>query len=195
MNDASVVWIVVALGVLVVAVFGAIALSRRAKMQTAALRERFGPEYDRAVGELGQRRGERALAERVRHVRRIRIRELSQAERARFESEWNSIQVQFVDDPVAAVGRANELVKQLMGARGYSSTDAFEQRVADLSVDHPDVVQHYRAAHALARGDGETGTNTEELRQSIVHYRVIFADLLQPSRVSAPAMRPAHTSS
>ena len=130
MIDTNIVWIVIALAVVMVAIIVSVALSRRAARQrTLALRERFGPEYDRALEEFGHA-GERVLAKRV-------------------------------------------------------------QRVADLSVDHPDVVQHYRAARALAYGTAREGLNTEELRQAVVHYRVLFADLLQPTQ-TAGFLRPSH---
>ena len=133
------------------------------------------------------------LAQRLRHVAQFHVRDLSDVERERFVSAWTSIQTQFVDDPQSAVGRANDLIKEVMRARGYAADDDFERRAADLSVDHPDVVEHYRAAHVLARS--EEPINTEDLRQAVVHYRVIFEDLLAPatSRPSPVTLRPAQT--
>src|SRR6185369_10665085 len=104
------------------------------------------------------------------------FRDLTEADRVKFSSAWSRIQAQFVDDPVAAVAGANDLIKQVMVARGYPS-DGFEQRAADLSVDHPEVVQHYRAARALSDPTRDKSIGTEELRQAVVHYRVLFADL------------------
>jgi hypothetical protein len=118
------------------------------------------------------------------------FRELSGAERAHFGAMWSAAQEQFVDDPSAAVVRANELVKEAMRACGYFPNDSFKQRLADLSVDHPDVVQHYRAARALAHPPEAQGTNTEELRQAMVHYRVLFVDLVQPAREAAGMLLP-----
>jgi hypothetical protein len=164
-------------------------LRRRGHLRTIELRRRFGPEYDRAVEELGSRaRAERELAARARRVERVRFRELSDADRARFTSAWANVQAQFVDDPASAVQAANVLIQELMQARGYPSGD-YEHRVADLSVEHPAVVQHYRAARALSESSRTGQANTEELRQAVVHYRVLFADLLQES---GPGHHPLH---
>ena len=179
MLDSNSAWIVVGLiaAVLVIA-FAAIAI-RRSRARRAELMNRFGPEYDRAVNEFGSpAKAERELAARARRVEHMHFRDLTEADRVTFSSAWSRIQAQFVDDPVAAVAGANDLIKQVMVARGYPA-DGFEQRAADLSVDHPEVVQHYRAARALAVPSRGRQVNTEELRQAVVHYRVLFADLLQ----------------
>jgi hypothetical protein len=178
MMNNVLLWTIIALVAAVIVV--AIASRRRTRTRRAELRGRFGPEYDRTVEELGSAtRAERELAARSRRVEHLHFHELSDADRARFESTWSGIQAQFIDDPAAAVAGANELIKQVMQARGYPA-DGFEQRVADLSVDHPTVVQHYRAARALFDSNrNEEQFNTEELRQAVVHYRVLFADLLQ----------------
>ena len=179
MRDANIIWLVIAVVLLTLAV--SFSLSRRARQRKAFLRERFGPEYDRTVRRFGERKGARDLAARVERVEHMHFRDLSDEERGRFSSQWEAIQAQFVDDPRTAVSRANDLIKDVMGARGYSAHDPFEQRAADLSVDHPDVVEHYRAARALARSGADQTMNTEELRQAMVHYRALFADLLQPA--------------
>jgi hypothetical protein len=181
--------IVVALAIVAAAIGVSIMLVRRTRHRTRMLKERFGPEYERALEQYGSKRGERVLAERVQRVEHMTFRELSDADRARFSSQWTVIQGRFVDDPRAAVAGANDLIKQVMRARGYAADDPFEQRAADLSVDHPDVVQHYRAARALAHGKE---LDTEELRQAIVHYRALFADLLQPAREAQDSLRPSH---
>jgi hypothetical protein len=185
MGGTNVLWIVVVLATVVLGIFGVVAARQRAVVRTAILRQRFGPEYDRAVQRMGVRRAERSLVDRIRHVERSRMRELSPEECARFESEWLEVQALFADDPTAAVVRANELVTRVMEARGYAADHPFERRASDLSVDHPDVVEHYRVARALARrisnGPGAEALKAEDLRQSLVHYRVIFADLLQPA--------------
>jgi hypothetical protein len=169
--------LVLALAVIMAVVVVATGLTQRARLRTELLRQRFGPEYDRAVEQYGARAGERVLGERVRRVDRITFRELTEEERARFDAMWITAQARFVDDPAAAVARANELIKEAMRACGYS-IDNFEQRLADLSVDHPDVVQHYRAARTLAQERG-----TEDLRQAMVHYRRLFVDLVrEPAR-------------
>ena len=192
MSDTNTIWMVVALVAVALAIIGAaVAFSRRANQRSAMLRERFGPEHDRAIEQYGGRAGERELVSRADRVDKLRFRELSDADRVRFSNAWTTILEQFVDDPRAAVYRANDLIKDVMRARGYSADTGFEQRAADLSVDHPDVVQHYRAARALQEKGTSQGMNTEDLRQSVVHYRVLFADLLQPARTfSSPEVTP-----
>ncbi len=163
---------------LVIVVVAVVAARKRA-MRSAELRQRFGPEYDRVVQQLGSRgRAERELALRARRVDHIQFHDLNEADRARFQAGWRDVQGRFVDDPAAATTQANELIKDLMRARGYPADD-FEHRVADLSVEHPEVVQHYRAARALSESIRNGDIDTEELRQAIVHYRALFADLLQ----------------
>jgi hypothetical protein len=193
MRDPTVLWTIVALIAAAIVTFLAIVSSqRRARMRSAALRQRFGPEYDRAIEEFGSPvRAERQLAARARRVERIRLHELSEADRTRFATAWSNTQVQFVDDPAGAVMGAHELIKEVMRARGYPVED-FEQRVADLSVDHATVVQHYRAARALAESNRAGEANTEELRQAIVHYRALFADLLQEPGSAARALHEVH---
>ena len=197
MRDEYIILIAVGLAVLVLAVIVAVVAAKRAGRRATELRERFGPEYDRAIQQYGTKRGQRALAARVERVEQISIRELSDEERRGFTAWWEAIQAQFVDDPRTAVARANDLIKDVMRTRGYAADDPFEQRAADLSVDHPDVVQHYRAARVLSKSGADQAMNTEELRQAMVHYRALFADLLQPSArrpEAAPAgglLRPA----
>ena len=183
MNNAQWIWLVIAIAVAVVLAIVAIGYSARSKRQTAFLRERFGEEYDRARQQFGSRT-DRVLTERLHRVEKFHIRDLSDGDRARFSAAWKDVQAQFVDNPQRAVSRANDLVKEVMRARGYSADDAFDRRAADLSVDHADVIEHYRAAHALMTTD--RSVNTEELRQAVVHYRVIFADLLAPSEPLKP---------
>jgi len=189
MLDSNTVWIVVGLIGVVLLIVAAVAVRRSSRVRRANLMHRFGPEYDRAVDEFGPVRAEHELAARARRVDHIHFRDLTEADRVRFSSTWSRIQAQFVDDPVAAVAGANELIKEVMRARGYPS-DGFEQRAADLSVDHPEVVQHYRAARALAVPTHGQQVNTEDLRQAVVHYRALFADLLQVPTTAT--MREAH---
>ncbi len=192
MTETQIAWVVVGALVLVaLAIMVPMMLARMTRQRAIALRERFGPEYDRAVERYGPRRGQRVLAARARHVDEIELHELSEADRTRFTSTWTSIQGQFVDDPSGAVGHAGELIKDVMRARGYSADSGFEQRAADLSVDHPDVVQHYRAARELAQAGAGARMNTEELRQAFVHYRALFADLLQPGPAGPTTLTPA----
>jgi hypothetical protein len=185
-------WVLIAAAVFAVIVLAIAAARSRAHARHVALKRRFGPEYDRAVEEVGPDRADRVLAERADRVKRFRVRELSATDRERFSSEWMRIQAGFVDDPGVAVGEANALIEQVMRARGYPS-GGYDQRLEDLSVDHPAVVQHYRAASALADSSRTGQLNTEELRQAVVHYRVIFADLLQePVTVGGRGFRDAH---
>jgi hypothetical protein len=191
MSEPTVLWTVVILIAAAIAAVAVIASRRRNQLRSAELRHRFGPEYDRAVAEFGSpAQAERKLAARARRVDHIHIRELNAADRARFAGAWNTAQAQFVDDPAAAVINANQLIKEVMRARGYP-VDDFEQRVADLSVDHAAVVQHYRAARALSASARTGDVNTEELRQAVVHYRALFADLLHEP-VAAPQLRESH---
>ena len=190
MLDSNTAWLVVGLiAAVLVIMFAAVAI-RRTRARRAELMNRFGPEYDRAVDQFGSpAKADRELAARARRVAHMHFHDLTDADRVRFGSAWSRIQAQFVDDPAAAVAGANELIKEVMVARGYPA-DGFEQRAADFSVDHPEVVQHYRAARALSAPARGGKVNTEELRQAVVHYRVLFADLLQvPSEGS---LREAH---
>ena len=172
------VWIVIAAAVVVAIVLLAMWAANR-KKRTSQLQEGFGPEYDRTVEERGSRRkAESELTDREKRREELDIRPLAPGARDRFADRWRTVQERFVDDPNGAVGDAHKLVIEVMRERGYP-TDDFEQRVGDISVDHPHVAEHYRAAHgvAVARERGEA--NTEDLRQSLVHYRSLFAELLE----------------
>jgi len=176
MNPTLLVVIVVA-AIIIIAAIVFVTNKRRSD----ELRERFGPEYDRAVQELGGRRAaEPELESRVKRVEKLDIRPLKPADRMRFEQTWRATQAHFVDDPTAAVGEADRLVGDVMAARGYPVGD-FEQRAADVSVDHPEVVEHYRAAHGIAVRQRQGQANTEDLRQALVDYRALFDDLLETS--------------
>jgi hypothetical protein len=169
------------LAVIVLLVLGVIAMiaSRSARTRRVSLRRRFGPEYDRAIEQYGSAaKAERVLLDRAKRVGGIRLQPLSEADRSRFAASWRSVQARFVDDPAGAVRDANELIKNVMQAHGYPMEN-FEQRVADLSVDHANVVHHYRSARVLAEANREGRANTEELRQAFVHFRVLFTDLLE----------------
>jgi hypothetical protein len=192
MTNTAMLWTLVALAAAAIALALSIGVRHRARTRSAELRRRFGPEYDRAVEDLGSpARAERELAARTRRVERLRFRHLTQADRARFASTWSHIQAQFVDDPAEAVVAADGLIKEVMRARGYPADD-FDQRVADLSVDHAAVVQHYRAARALAGSRRSGQIQTEELRQAVVHYRALFADLLQEPGSPPRSLRELH---
>jgi hypothetical protein len=155
------------------------------------LKRRFGPEYERALEEYGDSaRAEHELEARAKRVRSFRIRELSEADRQHYADGWRTVQTRFVDEPSSAVHEADALIKAVMVARGYPIED-FNQRVADLSVDHADLVQHYRAARALADANREGRADTEELRQAFVHYRALFAELLEAPHVEHRPLREA----
>lgn len=182
-----VMMIVVIVGALVAAIL--IGNSSR-KRRSLELKSRFGPEYDRAVDTLGgPRSAERELLARQKRVETFHIRPLTEELHQRFTEAWTRVQALFVDDPAMAVTEANGLVKEVMLERGYPMVD-FEQRTADISVDHPNVVGHYRAAREIALANHQGRATTEDLRQAMVHYRALFDDLLEtapstPRRVSA----------
>ncbi len=192
MDNNTTILIAVAIAAAAIVIIAALAARRRARARSAELREQFGPEYDRAVVEMGSaKHAERELLARERRVQQFHFHELNAADRARFSARWTQIQAQFVDDPAVAVSSANELINEVMRARGYP-VERFEQRVADLSVSHPAVVQHYRAARALSESTRNGQVNTEELRQAVVHYRVLFADLLEEPVLDERGLRRAH---
>lgn len=142
------------------------------------LRQRFGPEYERALRDYGSvSLAERELRNRAKRIANLHIRDLDDADRGRFVASWQALQARFIDDPRTAVQQADELITAVMAARGYPVAD-FEQRVADLSVEHANVVQHYRAAQALVEANREGRADTEEFRQAFVHQRALFAELL-----------------
>jgi hypothetical protein len=166
--------IVVAIVVVIVVAVIAVMQRRRA----ALLRRRFGQEYERVARERGSEREARTLlSEREKRVEKFHVRELDAAERQEHAERWRMVQARFVDDPSGAVSEADDAVAALMGARGYPMAD-FEQRAADLSVDHPHVVEDYRAAHAIAVRRRQGTASTEDLRQAMIYYRSLFEDLL-----------------
>jgi hypothetical protein len=175
--------IAIVVAVVVVVVVLAIVWMIARKRRTEALRQRFGPEYERTVREHGPGRAETVLSEREKRVDRFQIRELEADEREKFVTEWRLVQSRFVDDPKRAVRDADQLVNQLMQSRGYPMSD-FEQRAADISVDHPRVVDNYRAAHVIALRHQKGEASTEDLRNAIIYYRSLFDDLLQTQTTS-----------
>jgi cytoskeletal protein RodZ len=172
-----VVWIIVA--VVAVLVIGALVWFAMRNRRTEQLREQFGPEYDRALEESGDRRdAESELAARRTRREDLDIRPLDAVSRRRYAEQWRDVQSRFVDEPAAALTQANGLVIMVMRERGYPTED-FEQRAADVSVDHPQVVQDYRAANAISQRVGSDQASTEDMRQGMVHYRSLFAELLE----------------
>jgi hypothetical protein len=173
------IWIIVT-AVLVIALLALAAwfLSQK-KKQSARLQQRFGAEYGRTVGELGGRtKAESELKAREERVGNLAITPLAPAEAARFSQAWSALQGRFVDNPKGVVVQADQLVRELMVKRGYPMGD-FERRAADISVDHPAVVENYRAAQAIAVRDERGEADTEELRKAVVHYRVLFDEMLE----------------
>ena len=149
------------------------------RKQSHNLQERFGPEYDRTVNELGGRtKGESELKAREKRVERLDILPLAPPEAARFTEAWRALQSRFIDNPKGVVVEAEQLVRELMEKRGYPMGD-FERRAGDISVDHPDVVANYRSAQAIAVRDQRGSADTEELRKAVVHYRALFDELLE----------------
>lgn len=151
------------------------------------LKERFGPEYERTV-ETADNRGaaEKDLAEREKRVKALELKELDPAQKQHFTEEWQGAQGRFVDGPSTAIREADDLVQELMAARGYPTGD-FEQQAGDISVDHPAVVLNYRAAHAIAAGQETEPASTEALRQAMVHYRALFEELMVPAEPASTA--------
>ena len=170
--------IAVVVAVIVVAVISFFMVRKRRSQQ---LRARFGPEYDRIVkkeGEIG--RAENLLEIRAKRREKFELRLLSAETRADFSERWRAVQAQFVDDPKGSVSGADLLVSELMLARGYPMAD-FDQRAADISVDHPVVVENYRSAHDIAQRHRRGQASTEDLRKAMVHYRSLFEELLENS--------------
>jgi hypothetical protein len=164
--------------VLIIVVAVALYVRNRRKT-TAGFRKRFGSEYDRAVLEHGsEHKAEAKLADRETRVENLKIRALTVAERGRYSADWQSVQSRFVDHPKSAVTEADELVSSLMQARGYPVAD-FDQRAADISVDHPRLVENYRSAHGVAVRLGRDEASTEDLRTAMIQYRNLFDELVQ----------------
>ncbi|GHJ51936.1 hypothetical protein [Micromonospora chersina] len=173
MSPTQVVVIVIVVIVLAALAAFAVVASRR-----RALKQRFGPEYDRAVAEQDSRgAAERELRERERRHAELELTPLSPESRARYAAAWEELQVRFVDSPAETVGDADELVSRLIAERGYPTGD-FSDQIAHLSVEHARTLTHYRDAHDIRLRNERGEAGTEELRQALVHYRALFADLL-----------------
>jgi hypothetical protein len=176
--------IALAVAVLLVIVVAVALYARKRKNTTAKLRDRFGPEYGRAVEQHGsERKAEAKLADRETRVEMLKIRDLEPTEIERYLAQWQAAQSRFVDYPKGAVAEADELVCSLMQTRGYPVED-FDQRAADISVNHPRVVENYRSAHSIALRLGRGEVSTEELRTAMIHYRSLFDELV---KVQIPA--------
>ncbi|GAA2636361.1 hypothetical protein GCM10010399_81610 [Dactylosporangium fulvum] len=170
--------VVVVIAVVVVLVVVAVVLGLWQGRRRSALQRRFGPEYERAVSGTGSRRtAERELRERERHHAELPLRDLDPHQRLRYASQWEETQAHFVDQPETATREADQLVTQVMSDRGYPVED-FERRLSDLSVEHASTLEHYRDAHEINLANERGQASTEQLRQALVHYRVLFAELL-----------------
>jgi hypothetical protein len=169
--------VIAAVIVLVLVALAAWLWSRR--KQSERLVQRFGPEYERTLHEHGDRtKAEAELRSREKRVEKLRIVPLSAADARQFAQSWRELQGRFIDNPKGVLLDADRLVRELMLRRGYPMGD-FERRAADISVDHPSVVDHYRAAHTIADRDHRGEANTEDMRQAVVHYRALFDELLE----------------
>ncbi len=148
------------------------------RRKSEQLKSQFGPEYERTVNEIGdERKAETVLADRQKRVSSYTIKPLPADLREHFVETWPSVQAKFVDDPKYAVTRADDLLGEVMSARGYPMSD-FDQRADDLSVDHPEIVQNYRKAHEIALRHSRGEASTEDLRTAMIHYRALFDDLV-----------------
>ncbi len=174
--DETAVVILVIVAVVVVLALVAWFLNRQRRR---SLQDRFGPEYDRTIEDAENRRvAEQELRERERRRDELDIVPLDDAARARYAEAWQGVQQRFVDAPTESVAEADVLVMQVMRERGYP-VDDFDRRAADVSVDHPDVVEHYRSAHDVAARSRVEACDTEDLREAVVHYRALFSALLE----------------
>ena len=181
MQDLTPIQVAIIIAIIVIIVCALVAFYLR-RRRTEKLRARFGPEYERSIAESGdRRRAEVQLEKRTERVEKFHLRPLTPEDRARFTREWDRVQAHFVDAPAGAVAEADQLLGDIMATRGYPMGD-FEQRAADISVDHPIVTQNYRAAHDIAVRHGAGKASTEDLRQAMVHYRLLFQELLKEHR-------------
>jgi hypothetical protein len=185
------VWVLIAIGI--AAVLALVVWQAFARRRTGRLQEQFGPEYNRAVdGAKSKRDAEADLQAREERRQQLDVRPLSQAARERYIETWRITQAQFVDDPRGAVQSADSLIQSVMAERGYPVED-FEQRAADVSVDHPQVIDNYRQGHSLARASAGGDQSTENLRQAMRHYRALFDELVEPA-ADEPVARERATS-
>lgn len=180
LSDTEIVLILI----LALIVLGGLWLWMR-RRQSDALKDRFGPEYDRTVERVGdERKAEAVLADREKRVSAYTIKPLAPDMRNHFIESWRLVQAQFVDNPDYAVTRADDLLSEVMRARGYPMAD-FDHRAEDLSVDHPEVVENYRRGHDIALRHAHGEANTEDLRRAMIHYRTLFDDLVHEPELDA----------
>jgi hypothetical protein len=176
---STLVWIVIVAVVVVIVAFAAWRMLARRRTKT--LQGRFGPEYERTLESAESKKAaESELAARQERREQLEVRPLTAAARERYLVQWQSVQAQFVDTPGAAVASADQLIQSAMAERGYPVED-FEQRAADVSVDHPRVVENYREGHRLAQASAGGDDSTENLRRAMRHYRALFDELVEPA--------------
>lgn len=174
MNPTAAIVIAFIVGLALGIAIMSLALQQRRKR----LRDAFGPEYNRVVAEAGDRSwGEAVLERRQRRVQSLNLHPLTTADRAQFQNRWREIQAEFVDDPSRALALADRLTGEVMSAEGYPVRE-FDERAADISVEHPVVVENYREAHNIALRNGQGRASTEELRRAMIHYRKLFEELV-----------------
>jgi hypothetical protein len=168
------VWVLVGVAIVVALVAYFIYRNR----SSAALRDRYGDEYDRTVDDKGSRaKAEAALKEREQRVAKLDIRPLTEPERDTFSREWRNTKAVFVSSPVEAVHHADRLLAEIMQTRGYPMAD-FDHRYEDLTVEHGEVARHYREGHEIVLRHGKGQASTEDLRQAMVHFEALFDDLV-----------------
>ena len=178
-NTTAIVTLTIVVVVILVALGLILLLWRR---RSRKLQEQFGPEYKHAIRQYGDaRKAEAELAAREKRVRKLEIRPLTHEEQSRFAEVWRRTQARFVDEPSKAVGEADDLIKEVMQTRGYPVGD-FDQRAADISVDHPNVVTNYRAGREIAARNKSGEATTEDLRQAMMHYRSLFEELVEVAK-------------
>ncbi|MGC1377991.1 MAG: hypothetical protein WA821_17290 [Anaerolineales bacterium] len=178
-------YIIVAVVLALVIVGGLLALVFTRRNRSAQFHDHFGTEYDRTVEALGnEKKAQAELKERQKHVDTLDIRPLSISERDRYLADWTAVQSKFVDEPGQAIVDADHLIMEVMQLRDYPVSN-FEERAADISVNYPDLVSNYRAAQEIALKHKQHQANTEELRQAVICYRSLFAELLETDAVAA----------
>jgi hypothetical protein len=173
MSPVAIIILIIVIVIVLAAIVLGVQRSRRKRLQTT-----FGPEYERVVADTGSRAdAEKELRERERRHAELELKPLSPESQARYSAAWEEVQIQFVDNPEQAVSTADDLVTRLIGERGYPTGD-YDDQLANLSVEHARTLGHYRDAHEISLRNRRGEASTEDLRQALVHYRALFADLL-----------------
>jgi hypothetical protein len=188
------IWVLLAVGVVLLVIIGILVTRQQ---RSRRFKDEFGPKYRRVAADRGgERAAEKELADRRQRVGKFDLRPIGPAARERYLAQWAAPQRYFVNEPVGAVGQAHRLVQRVMHDRGYPVDDDFEQQTGDISVEHPVLVENYRAAHGISIRAHNGQASTEQLRQAMVHFRALFDDLLAPGRgrpaVDASATEVAH---